>query len=221
LNSLIAIISDSYEKCLLQSKQLFGSARIRFLGDTLAFQNLYVKLDSPAEQKHWTHGGYTFLVTSCMLYAGFVWFEYSMIVNDSTLWVNVSFALCAWIVICFNVVLAQQVDARKKRSVGLCPRIFDRPIKIIQRIIQLIQGTGLYYNSSIDGPEGWGGRVLHLKREMNRLGEEQSKEISNLNSKLKKVEEEVKKSEEKVVEILRTILSRLDDIEKRNRRIES
>ena len=72
-NSLIAVISDSYESCLLQSKMLFGRARIQFLGDTLAFQNLFVR-PSDVEQQRWSHGGFTFLVSSMILYAGFVLF---------------------------------------------------------------------------------------------------------------------------------------------------
>lgn len=40
LNVLIAIVSDSYEKCLLRSEFLFGRARIMLLGELVSFQNL-------------------------------------------------------------------------------------------------------------------------------------------------------------------------------------
>jgi hypothetical protein len=40
LNVLIAIASDSYEKCLLRSQQLFGRARIMLVAELVSFQNL-------------------------------------------------------------------------------------------------------------------------------------------------------------------------------------
>jgi hypothetical protein len=116
LNSLIAVISDSYESCLLRSKRLFGRARIQFLGDTLAFQNLFVK-SSVVEEQHWSHGGFTLL-----LYAGFLLFEL-LVINTKPMmisihWMYGSFALNAYITICFNVILAQQVQARAGHKVN-------------------------------------------------------------------------------------------------------
>lgn len=221
LNSLIAVISDSYERCLLQSKQLFGRARIRFLGDTLAFQNLFVNLENPG-QRRWTHGGCTFLVTSTIIYVGFVFFELTMIKNVDTFrndfWEYSSFAMNAWSLICFNVILAQQVEARaEKNFVGVCTRLFSWPINILQGIIRLLQGRSIYYISPSDGSEEWSGRVSYLKREMIRVGEEHAKQVSNLNLK-------IKKSEEDIVELLRTqqreVLCRLEALEGRPRGIE-
>ena len=40
LNVLIAIVSDSYEKCLLRSEYLFGRARVMLLAELVSFQNL-------------------------------------------------------------------------------------------------------------------------------------------------------------------------------------
>lgn len=40
LNVLIAIASDSYEKCLIRSHNLFGRARVMMLAELVSFQNL-------------------------------------------------------------------------------------------------------------------------------------------------------------------------------------
>lgn len=40
LNILIAIASDSYEKCLLRSQKLFGRARVMMISELVSFQNL-------------------------------------------------------------------------------------------------------------------------------------------------------------------------------------
>ena len=229
LNSLIAVISDSYERCLLQSKQLFGRARIRFLGDTLAFQNLFV---NPG-QRRWTHGGYTFLVTSTIIYAIFVYFE---MIKDSQgsdddkfwdndkIWETVSFAMNACILICFNVILAQQVKARAEKGfVGVCTRLFFCPINILQGIIRLLQGRSIYYIDS-DGSEEWGGRVSYLKCEMIRVGEEHTKQISKLESKIKQSEEDIvellRNQQREVLSQQREVLRRLEALEGRPRGIE-
>jgi hypothetical protein len=40
LNVLIAVASDSYEKCLLRSQSLFGRARVTMIAELVSFQNL-------------------------------------------------------------------------------------------------------------------------------------------------------------------------------------
>jgi len=40
LNVLIAVASDSYEKCLLRSQKLFGRARVMMIAELVCFQNL-------------------------------------------------------------------------------------------------------------------------------------------------------------------------------------
>jgi len=40
LNVLIAIVSDSYEKCLIRSQNLFGRARVMLLAELVSFQDL-------------------------------------------------------------------------------------------------------------------------------------------------------------------------------------
>jgi len=40
LNVLIAIVSDSYERCLIRSQSLFGRARVMLIAELVSFQNL-------------------------------------------------------------------------------------------------------------------------------------------------------------------------------------
>ena len=48
LNVLIAIASDSYEKCLLKSKKLFGRARVMLIAELASFQSLLRRTDQDA-----------------------------------------------------------------------------------------------------------------------------------------------------------------------------
>lgn len=49
LNVLIAIASDSYEKCLLKSQKLFGRARVMLIAELASFQSLLRRRDQDAE----------------------------------------------------------------------------------------------------------------------------------------------------------------------------
>lgn len=68
LNVLIAIASDSYEKCLLKSQKLFGRARVMLIAELASFQSLLRRTDSDSDSlnsplkgivysKFWTSSG--------------------------------------------------------------------------------------------------------------------------------------------------------------------
>ncbi|CAB9503043.1 Potassium ion channel Yvc1 [Seminavis robusta] len=50
LNVLIAVASDSYEKCLLRSNMLFGRARVMLIAEIVCFQNLLRKIPNDGSQ---------------------------------------------------------------------------------------------------------------------------------------------------------------------------
>ena len=222
LNFLIAVISDSYEKHLLQSNKLFGRARIRFLADTIAFQNLFVNLKDP-KQERWTRGGYAFLVGSLILYAIFVGFEYINI-KQNKVWMFVSFGVNAWLVISANIILSQQVGlmAGKQHARGLFMSIFLGPISILQWIITLIQGPSVsFIDDSKNGPDDWRGRVHYLKREIDRIGNENNCKIDKLrlemsqmkqreNDAMERVENEMKDVKNQMKEILELLKRKSD-----------
>ena len=56
LNVLIALASDSYEKCLVRSQYLFGRARVMLIAELVSFQNL---LRRHGEEEVATYGVYS------------------------------------------------------------------------------------------------------------------------------------------------------------------
>lgn len=89
LNVLIAIVSDSYEKCLVRSQSLFGRARVTLLAELVSFQNLLrtssgavdaVDMNTPVYRnwwmrqrwrKGWTQGSLIFYFVSATVV--FLW----------------------------------------------------------------------------------------------------------------------------------------------------
>lgn len=57
LNVLIAIASDSYEKCLLNSQKLFGRARVMLVAELVSFQSLLRKRGSHGDEEDVTEDG--------------------------------------------------------------------------------------------------------------------------------------------------------------------
>ena len=51
LNVLIAVASDSYEKCLLKSQKLFGRARVMLIAELASFQSLLRRCDQDAKSQ--------------------------------------------------------------------------------------------------------------------------------------------------------------------------
>jgi hypothetical protein len=51
LNVLIAVASDSYEKCLIRSHNLFGRARVMLIAELVSFQNLLRKTEQNREDQ--------------------------------------------------------------------------------------------------------------------------------------------------------------------------
>lgn len=90
LNVLIAIIGDSYERCLLRSRHLFGRSRIVLLAELVALRDLFYE---PGEAKssdksncylhparsfqwtkriRWTKGGFLFGIFSACALVGWI-----------------------------------------------------------------------------------------------------------------------------------------------------
>ena len=93
LNVLIAIASDSYEKCLLKSQKLFGRARVMLIAQLASFQSLLRRMDQDADSpeplagegivysKWWTSAG----LTHNWSRGSILFFGLSMLVMVSTL----------------------------------------------------------------------------------------------------------------------------------------
>jgi hypothetical protein len=90
LNVLIAIIGDSYERCLLRSRHLFGRARIVLLAELVALRDLFHEPGEanasdnstchfhPSRSFHWTKrirwskGGFMFGIFSACALVGWI-----------------------------------------------------------------------------------------------------------------------------------------------------
>jgi hypothetical protein len=106
MNVLIAIASDSYEKCLLKSQKLFGRARVYFLAELSSFQSLLRKRDSnvdslgDSQQKEeegvysiwWTSGSWS--LTRNWSRATVLFFIISLIVTST--WVRIAVPLLSF-----------------------------------------------------------------------------------------------------------------------------
>jgi hypothetical protein len=90
LNVLIAIASDSYDKCLLRSPNLFGRARVMLIAELVSFQSLLRQIDhqeahapnthiyskwwskTPWGSNSWSRGSVLFFTLSLLVVAGWV-----------------------------------------------------------------------------------------------------------------------------------------------------
>jgi hypothetical protein len=90
LNVLIAIASDSYEKCLVRSHKLFGRARVMLIAELVSFQSLLRQIDgqeahapnshiyskwwskTPWGNNSWSRGSVLFFTLSLLVVAGWV-----------------------------------------------------------------------------------------------------------------------------------------------------
>jgi hypothetical protein len=90
LNVLIAIASDSYEKCLVRSHNLFGRARVMLIAELVSFQSLLRQIDgqeahapnthiyskwwskTPWGNNSWSRGSVLFFTLSLLVVAGWV-----------------------------------------------------------------------------------------------------------------------------------------------------
>jgi len=196
LNVLIAVASDSYEKCLLRSQNLFGRARVMLVAELVSFQHLLKRSDESSSGKasrsgiysnwwasgpfnqEWSRGSVLFLSLSILVIIGWTIAELVGYANGDRE-ADYIYSLLSVIV---NVVLfgsmmlflASGANQRRRDGDGDSN---DGGHGIIQRFMLHILGR----DSKIPGPfrkkgmEDWHGRVNFLQEEMERLVSEQSR----------------------------------------------
>jgi len=186
LNVLIAIISDSYEKCLLRSRHLFGRARVLQLAEIIAIQYLFkdansdVKAASASESRcnpsrylsgvrniKWTKGGSTFSLFSALAFVLWCVAEAYASSNSKTKVDNqlaLSFGtiiINIFVFIVFNFFLTRETG--KEGIIVNC----------VQRFMMQFLGRGEEAELSLGNEsDDWRGRVNYLSNEMQRLNEE-------------------------------------------------
>ena len=212
LNVLIAIVSDSYEKCLLRSKNLFGRARVMLLAELVSFQNLLYASDKKPESNlaicgfdcHVSKGGFIFFCLSGFVICIWVVFEYSFYKSGElygdlkfsigSIFVNV-FILTVLLLILKNT--GEIGTSRKKKD----NNIFHWDILNINSMwrLMMLRFLGTNHDESPFQENGsgsfddWRGRVYYLQGEMEKVTREASERTrldiqtleSKINSKLK------------------------------------
>ncbi len=171
LNILIAVISDSYEKSMLRSKQLFGLARVHQLAEILALQDLFrVREDNKLSNQQtfictsfqWTKGGFTFFVITAFVY--FLWVVVDLQAEDSKVgFTSFIVFVCNLIMFCIFVVLlagaAQTIESSVQMNNRVVKMIHEKIHRLMLRVLGKSQTDSILHDQ-------WSGRLVYIKREI-------------------------------------------------------
>lgn len=185
LNVLIAVASDSYEKCLLRSQHLFGRARVMLVAELVSFQSLLKSSDKHASAtgderlytslwsggrffRTWSKGSKLFFSLSGVVIVGWTLAEIlgyasgerhaNILMSLTSVFVNV--ALFAFIIA--FLMASSKNDSSKGRD-GI----------VQQAMLHLLGASRESYSKKMghDAYE-WKGRVHYLQEQMNRIATE-------------------------------------------------
>jgi hypothetical protein len=235
LNVLIAIVSDSYEKCLLRSKNLFGRARVMLLAELVAFQNLLYNSSNMkmlmergvlcfCSHRDISKGSLVFFcLTGVVL---FVWIivEYAFYKSGET-YGDLKFSIGSIFVnvIILSIllfVLSNTGEIMKNTRSGWMN--FNSIRELMLRILGTSEESSFSRNSSEF--DDWRGRVHHLQREMERMNNENTDRTRSdmkaleyeIHQKLRKdlnlLDERLGRSEAKVTRQLKETERRLQKV---------
>jgi len=214
MNVLIAIISDSYEKCTVRSKGLFGRTRVLLIAEIVSFQGLFINLkrDDTANGVRkmgcirWTRSfTFIFLATLVVL----IWIFAEMILYQSE--VEYGRFLISLLSIFVNVAVLTIIMialSRRHRNKSLSQVELYTPI---QRVMLRLLGTTEHSaGHGAEEVDEWGGRAVFLQKEMSRTTAEASKhtrdfietELATSNRRMRRrilfLENQLLKSEERM-----------------------
>ena len=199
LNVLIAVASDSYEKCLVRSQNLFGRARVMLIAELVSFQNLLTKSDSKRDKsriyskwwisccwcQNWSRGSVLFLCISTLIVIGWTLAELLGYASGER-YGSIVFSLASVVVnvllfAAIMIFLAKGAASRKNTSSEDDEDVSD---SMIQRAMLRLLGTSrdqqLNGRKARGEVDDWHGRVDYLKREMSIIVEEHSKSTEAL-----------------------------------------
>lgn len=244
LNVLIAIVSDSYEKCLVRSHCLFGRARVLLIAELVSFQNLLRKHSdlhqADAEntscwQRYlWNRGwssssGTFFLLSATVILLWLVGETAGYFAGDK--YGNFMFSLLSVLVnvLVFTAIVwflargaAAETDKRGDSERSRNSRWYECIQRYIQGAMSRLLGSSQEASSLFKKGETdeWRGRLNYLQQEMKRVSE---KTNSNVINQIKHVEQHVAMSENQVRSEMSNlesgmseIMTELRDMEKRN-----
>ncbi|GKY92414.1 hypothetical protein MPSEU_000212000 [Mayamaea pseudoterrestris] len=188
LNVLIAVASDSYEKCLLRSRQLFGRARVMLIAELVSFQNLlkrsrdqtpdevYKQWWSHYSSWGWSRGSMIFFGLSLLVVVVWIIAETSGIyTNDSSnIWMGLlSIFIIVSLFISIMLFLASGGDKAHDRLDQVLEEWEGGLIKrlVIRILGGSLTGEAFKKQNRTASDEAWQGRLLYLQHEMQRIAD--------------------------------------------------
>jgi len=236
LNVLIAIVSDSYEKCLIRSQFLFGRARVMILAELISFQNLLRKDNHQIKYEHsdrntfrklwirqrsrgWSKGSLIFFALS--LVTLLIWFIGEMVgfaagEDHGT----ITFSLASILV---NVgVLAIMLTFLSKGTSGMTGASSNNNnssncASFWYRFMVGLLGTSEGSSFDKDHDSGmWRGRAVYIQREMTRITTESKTQIKAETKALEgQIYSEMEILERRVLESEVAVMSAISESERR------
>lgn len=234
LNVLIAIVSDSYEKCLIRSNFLFGRARVMLIAELVSFQNLlriekdghslYSKWWSGEVWHRWSRGSVCFFLLSSVVVA--IW-----IVGESAGYFaserkdrgNYIYRLLSLIVIValFLGILVFLLNAGDEKKSTTWYNKFVQ--KAMLRLLRSSEKTAPIGRNG-DYRDEWRGRVDFLTREMFRLTSDSNAQMSlhvgalknYMNASSIDLRQEIGNVESQLADLKEEVMMELKQMEARN-----
>mmetsp|Transcript_3044 Transcript_3044/g.6749 ORF Transcript_3044/g.6749 Transcript_3044/m.6749 type:complete len:379 (+) Transcript_3044:3-1139(+) len=202
LNVLIAIASDSYEKCLLKSQKLFGRARVMLIAELASFQSLLRRrdqdsksLESPTAKgvvysKWWTSSGLahnwsrgsvlffwlSMIVTVCWTFAELVGYVQGVQVGSILMSFSSVLINIALYIIIMVFLDRNSASNSSKKNVPMDGRD-ERSIslqKLVHWVFDVSRRSKKVSSRFSRGQDVWHGRVEFLQREMDHNAEKQT-----------------------------------------------
>jgi len=198
VNVLIAIASDSYEKCLLKSQKLFGRARVMLIAELASFQTLLRKKDqddtssqsSTTEgvvySKWWTSSGLTtnwnrgsvlsfvlsMFVMICWTFSEL--FGYLQGERVGSILLSLSSVLINMALYITIMVFLDRNSATKNDTVDSNNEWSNSLQTMVLWVLGVSQRSTKDSSRSMKRQDVWHGRVEFLQREMDRIADRQT-----------------------------------------------
>ena len=202
LNVLIAVASDSYEKCLLRSQHLFGRARIMMISEMVSFQHLlrqnsgdngaleiYKTWWSKDAAAGWSRASMVFFSLSSVVVLLWIIAEFAgylsgpgngnVIMRLASVLVTVILFICIMFFLAVSAenesrVLEQNSKTVKKGSLRDLGGRFESMLhNFVLRLLGTSVNEGLRGSSAVSAENEWSGRIHYLENTIQRIAETQ------------------------------------------------
>ena len=241
VNILIAITNDSYEKCLLRSKNLFGRARVMLLAELVSFQNLLYSFKKKRQSNlticgfncHISKGGFVFYCLSSVVFCGSVLLEYYFYnyagKSYANIWFSVTFIVVNLVTLALLMLMLRNkgemsTSKTKKHNYIMHWDLLNIKSYWQKMMLRLLGGTNQnnasFEANGVDSFDAWRGRLSYLQEEMEKVTRESAEQIKSdvqtLESKINgKFHEDIYSLEKKMKES--QIIMKIEALEAQNK----